>query len=189
MSGKEIFGSVLISVIAMSAIIFFGLPVIFPNNENIVLQSKYVEISSLARIWDDQTASYQMVSGTQTNITVQENSRIYAEFSAVGLLSLGQSFNTKSDFVIALVIEGIGNRTIRLSLFDKDISLPGISDFFQRTYTIYIQYVSDPLPSGTYNISVQWISVYNSLGDHELRLSPIGGEEYVRSLFIQEHAT
>ena len=100
MSGKEVVGSILISLILMSAIVFFALPFIFPgvSEKNIVVQSKYAEWRTTAMIYDSETTAYEKISDTELNITIQENSQLAIIFTADALLHLSGSFTGKNSY-------------------------------------------------------------------------------------------
>jgi len=184
MSGKEVVGSILISLILMSAIVFFALPFIFPgvSEKNIVVQSKYAEWRTTAMIYDSETTAYTKISDTELNITIQESSSLAIIFSADAILHLSSTFNIKNSYFISVVVEGVGNKTFFISYFDSGGATGSIR---QLTYNLYVNYVTNPLPAGTYNVAVYWQSRYNANGVNSLSLAH-SGYNYSRSLWIQE---
>lgn len=184
MSGKEVVGSILISLILMSAIVFFALPFIFPgvSEKNIVVQSKYAEWRTTAIIYDGETTAYKKISDTELNITIQESSSLAIVFTGDAILTLSGTFNGKNSYFISLVVEGVGNKTFFITYYDSSGATGSIR---QLTYNLYVNYITDPLPAGTYNVAVYWQSRWNAPGSNDLSLAH-SGYNYSRSLWIQE---
>ena len=84
---------------------------------------------------------------------------------------------------ISLNIEGVGNRDtyIRYDTTDHDV-LTELSDFH-----IYLDFVTSPLPTGTYNVSVSWISQEDHIGTSYLTFNWDSWDP-LRSLWVQELA-
>ncbi len=90
MSGKSVVGSIIASVIIMSALTYFALPFLFPvlraenlayqedlvSEEGILLQSKYGEWNSEAVLYDSNISSYEKIPDTELQITIQVNSSL-----------------------------------------------------------------------------------------------------------------
>ncbi len=184
MSGKEVVGSILISLILMSAIVFFALPFIFPgvSEKNIVVQSKYAEWRTTAIIFDSETTAYTKISDTELNITIQESSSLAIIFTADAILTLSGTFNVKNRYFFSVVVEGVGNKTFFISYYD---SSGATGAYRQLTYNLYVNYVTNPLPAGTYNVAVYWQSRFDASGTNFLKLAD-SGYNYSRSLWIQE---
>jgi len=184
MSGKEVVGSILISLILMSAIVFFALPFIFPgvSEKNIVVQSKYAEWKTTAMIYDSETTAYKKISDTELNITIQESSSLAIVFSADAILHLSDTFTVKNSYFFSVVVEGVGNKTFFITYFDSSAATGSIREL---TYNLYVNYVTNPLPAGTYNVAVYWQSRFDANGSNFLSLAH-SGYNYSRSLWIQE---
>jgi hypothetical protein len=198
MSAKVFLGSVLLAVIISSAIGIFAFPMLYPiiygdvspipgyTDEGIVLQSLYREFSTTAQILDDDNDSYIPVPDTELNITVQANSRITAVFSSLYILGISDSLapSKRVGFNISLGVEGIGNKITRISYFETS-SYSAIREF---SSTFYLNYVSTPLPAGTYTVSLSWISIEEYPSFNYL-LFNTPNANFTRSLWIQEYKT
>jgi len=189
MGQKSILGSILGSTISSVVIVgilgLFLIPLIFPavDTSSIVLQSKYGEWDTEAYLTDDQTTDYLKMTDTELIITIRENSQISITFSAIALLALSTSFNIRSSYNISLVIVGISNRTFEIIYWDSSGSTGA---FRQLTYNLYSNYLSQPLPSGTYTIAIYWKSTWDAAGLNEFFVSRVPHWNWIRSLWIQE---
>jgi len=190
MSGKSVVGSIIASVIIMSAITFLALPFIFPgvSEKNIVLQSKFGEWNSPAYIWDYDIA-YEKMEDTEMNITIRENSRLAITFSAIAVMSLGPTFNGRSSYNISLVVEDIDNRTYPVAFFDESGATGG---YRQISYNLHMDFVTQPLSAGTYTIEMYWMSDFDAPGDSNslsVAHDSFNPYNYTRSLWVQELST
>lgn len=187
-SGKavvgSIIGSVIISALIMGGFIYFGLPMIFPHVEegNVVLQTKYGEWDTPAYIFDDELSSKKM-NDTELSITISENSRIHAAFSAMALLSLYPVFTVKCVFNVSLVVQGVTERIMVVAYYDGNPSYP---HYRQLTFNLYINLISQPLPAGTYDIAVFWVSGFDANGANSLSVAHAPTYNYTRTLLLQE---
>lgn len=196
MSTKVFVGSVLVAVIISSVIGLFALPLLYPivyedvstipgfADEGIVLQSLYKEFSTTAQIFDLEIGTYKPVPDTELNITIQTNSRINAVFSSIYILGVSDSLSPgqRVGFNISLGIEGMGNKTVRIAYFETS-SYSALREF---SSTFYLNFVSKPLPAGTYKVSLSWISIADLSGtSYFLFTTP--NANFTRSLWIQEY--
>ena len=111
MGAKEILASVLVSVVAISAIGYVGLPILFPalestdlsvpdhthdppSNLGIVLQSKFIEISTQAGILDNNDDVFINVPDTSLNLTIRSQSRIFMSFNTPYILGVGDGLTS-----------------------------------------------------------------------------------------------
>ncbi|MFX1518040.1 MAG: hypothetical protein ACFFC6_17200, partial [Promethearchaeota archaeon] len=123
--------------------------------KGIVIQSLYEEFSTTAQILDSDTGSYIPVPDTELEITIQSDSKIAAVFSGVYVLGVSNSLDSdRLSFNIALIVEGAGNRTLRIAYYEMG-TYPDHREF---SSSFYINYMTDSLAEGTYTISVAWIS-------------------------------
>ncbi|MFW9930564.1 MAG: hypothetical protein ACFFD1_14340 [Candidatus Thorarchaeota archaeon] len=160
MGAKEFFGSVVVSVVLISALGYLALPIIYPNvqeDTGIVLQSKYITIATSAGITDDNNVTYAKVPNTELNITISDQSRIVAIFNSPYIIGVGPGVtNKRFAYNVSLNIEGIGSRVIRLASW-----YGGTTSYYNEiASTLYIDFSSSPLPAGTYTINVKWISLF-----------------------------
>ncbi len=186
MSGKEVAGGATIAIVVILALMFVGGQYIYPNSRNILLQHNYEEYSSEDWIYEDET-TYRLMGDTTMLITIQENSKISAEFSTVANLYLYDDFDTLSHWNISLCVIGVGNRTISIAYQDSNLTIPPL-DFLSTTYLVNIQYVTSLLPAGTYNISVFWKATGGSSTNDLLSVCHKPNFQRIRSLLFQEIA-
>lgn len=187
-SGKSVFGaiigSVIISAALMGGFIYFILPMIFPSVEerNLVIQTKYGEWDTESYIYDDEL-TWTKMDDTELDITVQENSQIYATFSTMALLWLEPTFTSKCSILISLVVEGLMNQTFLVLYYDGNPSYPY---YRELTYNLHINLVTPILSAGTYTISVYWKSTFDGPGDNGLSVAHSPNYNYTRTIFLEE---
>ena len=190
-SGKSVFGaiigSVIISAVIMGGFIFFVLPMIFPSVEerNIVIQTKYGEWNTESYIYDDEL-TWTKMTDTELDITVQENSQIYATFSAMALLWLVPAFGIRNSYLVSLVVEGLMNQTFMVMYYDGNPSYP---HYRELTYNLYMNLVTPNLPAGTYTVAVYWKSTFDATGDNGLSVAHDPTFNYTRTMFLEELIT
>ena len=122
--GVSILASSLISMLLIAGAGFFALPLIYPNindeieeieefeeTPNIVLQSKYIDVSTQAELRDDQL-DFVKINDTELSITTQGNSSLAVLFTMTIVTHIAQDFWGALYFEIAIVISGIGSKTI-----------------------------------------------------------------------------
>ncbi|MFW9778505.1 MAG: hypothetical protein ACFFE8_06590 [Candidatus Heimdallarchaeota archaeon] len=198
MSTKAVAGSVLLAVIISSAIGLFALPLLYPivyedvstipgfTDGGIVLQSIYGEFTTTAQILDSDNDTYISVPDTKLNITIQSNSRIVSVYSSLYILGVSGSLSPSQrvGFNVSLGIEGIGKKTTRISYFETS-AYPATREF---SSTFYLNFVSAPLPAGSYTVALSWISIQDQDGLSYL-LFNTPAANFTRSLWIQEYKT
>jgi hypothetical protein len=196
MSAKIIVASIFLSVILTSLIGIISLPILFPivtepeipEDKDIILQSKDIQLSTQAFIYDDDTDFIKMAD-TEMNITVQSNSKIAVQFSAVALLSLYPDFNTKTTYEVSLVVDGVGNRTVKFVYFDNEFPLSS-GNYRELSYNLYLNYITEPLTNGTYNAAMYWRSTWDATPDTESVFSVnhngTNKYNYTRTLWVME---
>ncbi len=215
MSGKEFIGSVAVSLLAIGAITLFILPLLYPaiqtdvedtdsgisslqedleiaqsdisdlqdEAKGIVLQSLYKEFSTSAQILDSNTGSYIPVPDTELEITIGDDSKIDAVFSGIYVLGVSNSLDSdRLSFNIALIVEDVGNKTLRIAYYEVG-TYPDHREF---SSSFYINYVTNSLPTGTYTVSVAWISNEDQPGTTNYLPFTTPNANYTRSLWIQE---
>jgi hypothetical protein len=187
-SAGSIIASVLISLILMSAIIYFGLPFLFPsiNEENKLAQVQSGTWNSPSFIFDNDLA-YQKMEDTELDIETEGASFLIVSFKALAIMTLDSSFNIRSSYNVTLSVEGIKNETKQYVYYDSSGSTGA---FRQLTYTIDILLITDILSSGTYTVSVFWKSTFDAPGTgNSFSVAHEGGTSdynYTRTLLIQE---
>ncbi|MFW9895509.1 MAG: hypothetical protein ACFFD7_06875 [Candidatus Thorarchaeota archaeon] len=189
MSGKgvlgSIIGSVVCSVLIMSALVYFMAPIFFPipPDRDVVIQYKYGEWNTPSYIYDNEL-TYKKMNDTEISITIEQNSRLKVEFTALALLALDTTFTIRSSYNITLIVSGAINRTIMVLYYD---GLPATGYFRELTYTLNINLLTEPLPSGTYIIEVFWKSTFDATGNfNSLSVAHAPTFNYTRTLLVQE---
>ncbi len=189
MSAKVFVGSVLVSILILAPATYFLMPILYPNMKNdvtdevtgILLQSKYFVFDSEARI-SDHELTFIMMNGTTCLIQTQGNSSLTILFSTVAVMSLNSAWREKAEYIIDLVIEGVGNKAILHAFHDDG---PAHGAYRVLTYDVTISLDTGILTAGTYNISVYWRSTVDGIGTNSFYIyDPTNN--YLRSLLIQE---
>jgi hypothetical protein len=196
MALKEVVASVLISAVVVSGIGYLALPVVypsletgdsehthtFPEDKGLIIQSKYIEITSQAGILDSNV-NYLKIPDTEINITISDQSRIVAIFNSPYIVGMGPDFvSQRTAFNISLDIEGIGSRVARVSSFGNT----GATEFREHSSTLNINYVSDSLLAGTYEINVKYKSIIEHPSLQGYLTLNIPSVNYTRSLWVME---
>lgn len=159
-------------------------PIFLPasSERDIVLQYRYEEWNSPAYIFDNEI-SYKKMQDTELTITIDHESRLFVEFSAIALLALDFTFSVRSSYDVSLIVSGITNRTFMVLYFDDE---PSVGQFRELTYNLHINLLTLPLPAGTYTIEVYWKSTFDATGTNSLSVAHAPTYNYTRTLFIQE---
>ncbi|MFX0182650.1 MAG: hypothetical protein ACFE95_06155 [Candidatus Hodarchaeota archaeon] len=117
---------------------------------------------------DDYIGSHILVPDTESNITVQSNSRLAVIFTGRYSLGLSDELSTgdKVAFNITLSVFDssdvlVGNRTARIS-YKTDEPIGTVT--LEISGIFYLDYLPGPLSAGTYTLSLSWISLYNRSG-------------------------
>ena len=177
----------LISLIFIAGAGYFILPLIYPNineeteteTENILLQSKHVDITTQAILYDDDL-DFVKINDTELSITTQGNSTLTDLFTMQVVILLGASFSGFLSFEFAIVIDGIGNRTVPFMYYrDSAIGLERYST------DITINYLTGIIPGDTYIIEAFWRSTIDATGSSELK-SYYSSINYTRTIWAQE---
>lgn len=208
MAAKSVLGSVIVgvicSVLIMSGLLYFIGPMLLPGlteqdtdlqdkydalldqyndllNKTLVLQYKYQEWNSHSIVTNSDLVSQKM-NETELSITIQENSRLFITFSSMAKLWLSYFFTGYAAYSISLVVEGVGNRTYWITHLDARPTGGWQLDF---TKNLNIDYLTEPLSAGTYNITMYWKSIYDSA---EYSYLSVAHSNYfnTRSLMVQE---
>ena len=162
-----IIASVLLSIIIIGAGGYFGLPYLYPNltaEETILIQRKNIESKTLAYLYDSDTGDYQTIPEMNGTITIEENSKISATFSAIAFLTLGTGFTNHTIFSFKISVVNEKSRTGTVRYFEAS----AISSYVQISQFIYLNVITDSLSAGTYNILVEWRSDWDPAGSNSL---------------------
>ena len=191
--GISIFVSALISMILVAGAGYFLLPLIYPNiNEEIetetpiiVLQSKYIDVSTQTILYD-YDIDFAKINNTELSITTQGNSSLAVLFTMPILMVIDGSFMGNLYYELVIVISDIGNKTIPIKYYRSSIG--GIE---LDTKHIAINYNTGVISSGTYTIEACWRSMYEATGYNYLRSHFWSKDDgfyinYTRTIWVQE---
>ncbi|MFW9780540.1 MAG: hypothetical protein ACFFE8_16990 [Candidatus Heimdallarchaeota archaeon] len=215
MSSKTIFATVLISVFATTSIGVFLIPIttpiisdVFPglipssgentttiiqnnttvnilNDTNLILQSLYLETSSKAQIFDENT-TYQPIPNTSLSITIQDNSKISVEFSSIVILGRGPGQVGFMAMYIQIRVGSFSNRTLQPGYFFATAAASSESYF---NY-VHVYFETPPLSAGTYDITTHYKTGSPVAGSNIYELSEGSGSlTFPRTLLVQEMKT
>ena len=176
--------SVVISAAVTAGLMYFVTPLMFPGASKGIIQTKTLSLSNSAYIADSSTANYLLMNTTTLNITTRGDTIIDARFTASAFITTDTTFTGVTSFFVALVIAGVGNRTIMARYLDTQ---PATGFYREISVNLDIEYATAALPAGTYTISVMWISSYSIAGNNYL-MANTNSLKTPRMLIVQEIA-
>ncbi|UYP47004.1 hypothetical protein NEF87_003289 [Candidatus Lokiarchaeum ossiferum] len=194
---KAVSLSVFLTLLIVGAGGYFGLPYIFPNltadlskyddnientDEGILLQSIMVESWDFAYIEDSSTTNYELVADMNLSISITAGSKIRAQFSTPYVLEIYDNMQGLLSFWLNLTVVGVKKKMAEIYHY-SDIAT-GI--YTRLSSFAYLEVFTDPLPQGTYEIRLEWISESDRAGDNILMFSRPSFFNYTRSLVVQE---
>ncbi|TFG19115.1 MAG: hypothetical protein EU530_07205 [Promethearchaeota archaeon] len=113
----------------------------------------------------DNELTWADVPDTEVNITIKKNSRISCIYSSSYLIGLWGTLGSEQvKFFVALVVEGVGNKTTYVKYWDQS----GVTNNIEIASSFSSHYVTDPLAKGTYRVYLTWRSVLDSTGTNYL---------------------
>ena len=192
---STVFASVLISLVAGAGIAFVVLPTVYPSLQTTPTSPQTTEkgvVQVVEKSWQDESyifdsnLNWQLMNKTQISFTIGNNSRILAQFSAPFLLSLDSSFTVKSNYEVALVIEGIVNSSVPIIYYDDSAST---GNYRQLSFFPTLTFETGVLSAGTYNCTVQWKSAIDAPGANNLSVGhhkTNSAYHYDRWMILQE---
>jgi len=182
MAAKEIIASVAISILILAPTTFFVLPLVYPNmKDGGTVQFVYEEFDSTAWIPDSQT-DYERINQTTLSITTKGNSILSIRFVMQAVLSLQPTLAGSLQFDIALVVSGIGNRTLKVAYYRQN-PVAATQEF---PADVTIDFATPELVKSIYTISVYWKSTYDATGIGYLLSTNPPNLNNTRSLLIEE---
>jgi len=153
MSLKIYLASVLTAILILAPTTYFVLPVLYPNMKSgALIQSEYVLFETEARIFDHEL-TFKMMDNTTWLIETQGSSSLNILFTTVGIISVNSAWREKAEYIIDVVVEGVGNKAILHAFHDDG---PAHGAYRVITYDTTINFDTGILAAGTYNISVYW---------------------------------
>lgn len=191
MTAKTIIASVFITIIIISPVVYFVLPLLYPgmkeggSEEGVLLQSVIGTFSSQAVLFDENLTS-TLIPDTELTITTQGNSYLAITFNSFAMILLDILFTGEVEFYINLVITGVGNRSTIVYIYDPS---PGIGDFRFYSQDVVILFSTETLAAGTYEVGVYWYSGNDEVGDNGLWFNVDAYLDYPRTLWVQELAS
>jgi hypothetical protein len=141
--------------------------------------------------WETQAIIYDNeltwldVPNTEVNITIKTNSIISCTYSSSSLIGLWSTLGTEQvKFYVALVVEGVGNKTTYVKYWDAS----GVTNNIEISSSFSSSYITGPLAKGTYRVYMAWRSVLDSTGNNYLIFNTPAAN-YTRSLTAMEIKT
>ena len=185
MSAKIFFASVIVSLLIMAPLAYFVLPVLYPDmKDGGTVQLVYQEFNATAYILDS-TNDFELINQTSLTISTQGESQLSILYVMQCVLSLGYNMYGAVHYEIALVVSGVGNRTLKVAYYHQYDT----GNYTEIPADVTINYVTGTLAAGNYTIGVYWRSVYDAVGGNSLIAHTTPNYEYVRTLQIEEIRT
>ncbi|MHA1420058.1 MAG: hypothetical protein ACTSYH_10780 [Candidatus Heimdallarchaeaceae archaeon] len=183
MSAKVFFASVFVSLVIMAPVAFFVLPLFYPSmkDETGVIQSVYEEFDDVAYIEDD-TVIYELINQTELVISTQGHSKLAILFTMQSVISISSTMVGALSFEVALVVEGIGNKTLKQMVYQQ---VP-FGSYREIPTAVTINYVTGKLAAGNYTIGVYWKSIYPKADINYLIGYTVPNFAFPRSIWVQE---
>lgn len=146
-----------------------------------IRQTQTVKSQTLAYL-TNSSMTYTAIPDMSLEITIADKSFVYAVLSSGITMFLNQTFSGISLYDIALVVAGVGNRTVAVEY----ISEKPISSTIKIAESFYLDYHTGSLAAGTYLITAYWkCSLAPSTGYSQISMTT-GVYNYTRSLMAQE---
>ena len=177
-SGGVLAASFLLSIIVCGSLGYFVGPMIFPSLRSPAFES--VESNTTAIIYDDDL-TWTKIPKMELNITIQQGSRISAQIGGTYLLGISSSMTSRVLFNVAVCITGIGNNTQCFTYYRTTTE----SYNLEISSPFAIQYISEQLAGGTYEVNAFYKSKYDSAGSNYFILTT-GVINYTRTLSALE---
>ena len=153
-----------------------------------IIETQKVESMADDEIIQTDTTKTQM-EDMNISITTHGESYLAMRFFAYLYLYIydesdGSNVNARCDFNVTI---DFNDKTVSVASITYDyVENPVPYSTFQISYTIpiYLEYITDPLSAGTYNIKVMWVCIYNSfdmvmLGTNNVAPSTLIVQEFV----------
>lgn len=186
MSAKVFFASVFVSLVIMAPVAYFVLPLFYPSmkDETGVIQSVYEEFDDVAYI-EDSVVIYELINQTELVISTQGGSALAILFTMQAVITISSAMVGALSFEVALVVEGIGNRTLKEMVYQ----MVPFGSYREIPTAVTINYVTDKLAAGNYTIGVYWKSQYTHVDTNYLIGYTSPNFMYPRSIWVQEIIT
>ena len=183
MSAKVFFASVFVALAIMAPVTYFVLPLLYPgmNDESGVIQSVYEEFDDTAFIVD-AVNTFELINQTELTVTTKGGSFLTILFAMQTVLGIDPAATGALQFEIAVVVETVGNNTIKVAHFN---SAP-YGTYREIPADVTINYVTETLTAGNYTVSVYWKATYDIGGVNYMIGNNPPNYDYSRTLWIQE---
>ncbi len=172
------FGAVVVSF----ALGYFVFPLVPGAPGYAIRQVKYVESSSFARIFDSQNTNNLPIPDMSLIITKGSGSRLHVTFSTSADLWMQTGYSGRLEFNISVVIANVGFRMRAIGCLQPT----AVASDFQLYESFVVDYMTESLVSGTYNITAYWISSSGTSGNVGFMDLSDPTFNYTRSLFVEE---
>jgi hypothetical protein len=146
-----------------------------------LIQFVYEEFDDPAYI-DDAITDFEMINQTALTITTKGNSFLSIRFVMQAVISVLPTFVGPLQIEIALVVSGIGNRTLKVAYY---LHSP-LGEYHEQPADVTIDYVTNELTRADYTVSVWWKSTVDSTGVAYLLAHNPPNLNNSRSLLVEE---
>ena len=180
--GKGIIVGVIVAILAGAAL-GYGLSYVFLGPGNTVVQTKFSAFRTVTYI-DSTTTSPVQVDDAQMSITTSGASRLIVRFTSAYVLYLYQNHNELTRFQVNLTMNDVTESIHHLeAMSDGPVSNP---DGAENSGFLLIEFVTEPLPAGTYVFKIMWRSIISSSPVHSQLIFCSPPFNNTRSFFVQE---
>ncbi|MEX2681117.1 MAG: hypothetical protein Q6373_005925 [Candidatus Sigynarchaeota archaeon] len=181
---KAGYAGVLVASIAISFLLgYFVIPMlparVIPSGT--IRQTRVVTSQTLAYLTDSST-TYSAIPDMSLEITIADKSSVQAVLSSGITIYLNETFSGITLYNIALVITGVGNRTVAVEY----ISYKPISSSIKIAESFYLDYHAGPLAAGTYLVTAYWKSLVAPTTGYTQISMTTNVYNYTRSLTVCE---
>ncbi|MHA1347962.1 MAG: hypothetical protein ACTSO3_16285, partial [Candidatus Heimdallarchaeaceae archaeon] len=128
------------------------------------------------------TVIYELINQTELVISTQGHSKLAILFTMQSVISISSTMVGALSFEVALVVEGIGNKTLKQMVYQQ---VP-FGSYREIPTAVTINYVTGKLAAGNYTIGVYWKSIYPKADINYLIGYTVPNFAFPRSIWVQE---
>ena len=179
--GKGIAVGIIIAMVA-GVTLGYGLIYIFPS-PGMIVQTKFSSFRTQAFVADSTTSPVQVVD-TQLSITTGGSSYLVVRFTTAFIIYMNQNHDGLTRYQVNLTMNG---ETISIQYFEDSTDSPVTSAVgAERGGGLVLEFVTEPLPAGTYTFRIIWRSTITGGSVDSLGIFCTPNFNSTRSFFIQE---
>ncbi len=129
----------------------------------------------------DGTTTVTPVPETTLNITTRGTARLLIRFVTQYVHYMNGGHNGISRYEVNLTLNGA---TIAGGMIEY-VTDAALATWIEISSTFVLEYLTDPLPAGTYTVSLQWVSLYSIGSTDSILIFCTPNFNYSRSILIQ----